>query len=143
VVAPKSICSCRPGAVSNRKPARSSAPPKGPDKTELQWIYIGFEEDDADMTALRLAQANLVAPAGYVSMEDGAVGNFIQRAIHGTERLKKTCENFFETNVPLADLVNRIALPRQGGQPPVFMRKHDGSCSMGSLIKPTARPNSG
>jgi hypothetical protein len=59
--------------------------PKGPDKTELQWTDIGFEEDDADMTALRLAQANLVGPAGYVSMEDGAVGNFIQRAIHGSE----------------------------------------------------------
>jgi phenylpropionate dioxygenase-like ring-hydroxylating dioxygenase large terminal subunit len=54
--------------------------PKGPDKTELQWIYLGFEEDDDAMTALRLAQANLVGPAGYVSMEDGAVGNFIQRA---------------------------------------------------------------
>jgi anthranilate 1,2-dioxygenase large subunit len=60
--------------------------PKGPDKTELLWTYIGFEEDDADMTALRLAQANLVGPAGYVSMEDGAVGNFIQRAIHGSEK---------------------------------------------------------
>jgi len=59
--------------------------PKGPDKTELQWTYIGFEEDDAEMTALRLAQANLVGPAGYVSMEDGAVGNFIQRAIPGSE----------------------------------------------------------
>jgi len=59
--------------------------PKGPDKTELQWTYIGFEDDDAEMTALRLAQANLVGPAGYVSMEDGAVGNFIQRAIPGSE----------------------------------------------------------
>jgi anthranilate 1,2-dioxygenase large subunit len=59
--------------------------PKGPDKTELQWTYIGFEEDGADLTELRLAQANLVGPAGYVSMEDGAVGNFIQRAIHGSE----------------------------------------------------------
>jgi phenylpropionate dioxygenase-like ring-hydroxylating dioxygenase large terminal subunit len=59
--------------------------PKGPDKTELQWIYLGFEEDDAEMTALRLAQANLSGPAGYVSMEDGAVGNFIQRAIRGSE----------------------------------------------------------
>ena len=38
-----------------------------------------------EMTDLRLAQANLVGPAGYVSMEDGAVGNFIQRAIHGSE----------------------------------------------------------
>jgi anthranilate 1,2-dioxygenase large subunit len=59
--------------------------PKGPDKTELQWTYIGFEEDDPQMIELRLAQANLVGPAGYVSMEDGAVGNFIQRAIPGSE----------------------------------------------------------
>jgi phenylpropionate dioxygenase-like ring-hydroxylating dioxygenase large terminal subunit len=59
--------------------------PKGPEKTELQWIYLGFEEDDAAMTERRLAQANLSGPAGYVSMEDGAVGNFIQRAIRGSE----------------------------------------------------------
>ena len=59
--------------------------PKGPDKTELQWTYIGFEEDEPAMTELRLAQANLVGPAGYVSMEDGADGNFIQRAIPGAE----------------------------------------------------------
>jgi phenylpropionate dioxygenase-like ring-hydroxylating dioxygenase large terminal subunit len=59
--------------------------PKGPEETELQWIYLGFEEDDALMTERRLAQANLSGPAGYVSMEDGAVGNFIQRAIRGSE----------------------------------------------------------
>ena len=59
--------------------------PKGPDKTELQWTYIGFEDDDAEMTERRLQQANLVGPAGYVSMEDGAVGGFIQRAIAGGE----------------------------------------------------------
>jgi anthranilate 1,2-dioxygenase large subunit len=59
--------------------------PKGPEKTELQWIYLGFDEDDAAMTEKRLAQANLSGPAGYVSMEDGAVGNFIQRAIRGSE----------------------------------------------------------
>jgi anthranilate 1,2-dioxygenase large subunit len=59
--------------------------PKGPDETELQWTYIGFEDDDAAMTERRLQQANLVGPAGYVSMEDGAVGGFIQRAIKGGE----------------------------------------------------------
>jgi anthranilate 1,2-dioxygenase large subunit len=59
--------------------------PKGPDKTELQWTYIGFADDDAAMTERRLQQANLVGPAGYVSMEDGAVGGFIQRAIPGAE----------------------------------------------------------
>jgi anthranilate 1,2-dioxygenase large subunit len=59
--------------------------PKGPDKTELLWTYFGFEEDDAAMTERRLQQANLVGPAGYVSMEDGAVGSFVQRAIKGGE----------------------------------------------------------
>jgi len=59
--------------------------PKGPDKTELQWIFLGFEEDDAALSELRLLQSNLVGPAGYVSMEDGAVGGFVQRAIVGSE----------------------------------------------------------
>ena len=49
------------------------------------WTYLGFEEDDAAMTERRLQQANLVGPAGYVSMEDGAVGGFVQRAIKGSE----------------------------------------------------------
>ena len=37
------------------------------------------------MTELRLLQSNLVGPAGYISMEDGAVGGFVQRAIKGSE----------------------------------------------------------
>lgn len=59
--------------------------PKGPEETELQWIYLGFEDDDDEMTEMRLLQSNLVGPAGYVSMEDGAVGGFVQRAIVGSE----------------------------------------------------------
>src|SRR4029079_19305452 len=59
--------------------------PKGPDQTELLWTYLGFEDDDDAMTERRLQQANLVGPAGYVSMEDGAVGGFVQRAIKGGE----------------------------------------------------------
>ncbi|MGH7094422.1 MAG: Rieske 2Fe-2S domain-containing protein, partial [Stellaceae bacterium] len=59
--------------------------PKGPEETELQWIYLGFEDDDPALSELRLLQSNLVGPAGYVSMEDGAVGNFVQRAIVGSE----------------------------------------------------------
>src|SRR5215472_5686226 len=66
--------------------------PKGPEETELQWIYLGFDEDDAAMTDLRLAQANLSGPAGYVSMEDGAVGSFIQRAIRGSEDARAVLE---------------------------------------------------
>jgi len=53
--------------------------PKGPDSMELHWTYFGFADDDAAMKTRRLKQSNLVGPAGYVSMEDGCVGGFVQR----------------------------------------------------------------
>jgi anthranilate 1,2-dioxygenase large subunit/terephthalate 1,2-dioxygenase oxygenase component alpha subunit len=53
--------------------------PKGPDSMELHWTYFGFADDDAAMQRRRLRQSNLVGPAGYVSMEDGCVGGFVQR----------------------------------------------------------------
>jgi len=59
--------------------------PTGVKTTDLFWTYIGFEDDDAEMIELRLKQANLAGPAGFISLEDGAVGNFVQRAIAGTE----------------------------------------------------------
>jgi anthranilate 1,2-dioxygenase large subunit len=54
--------------------------PKGVDRTELVWTVLGFEDDDADMVELRLKVNNLVGPAGLISMEDGCVGGFVQRA---------------------------------------------------------------
>jgi hypothetical protein len=59
--------------------------PRGIDRSDLVWTIIGFEDDDAGMTERRLKQANLVGPAGYISMEDGAVGGFVQRAVRGFE----------------------------------------------------------
>jgi anthranilate 1,2-dioxygenase large subunit/terephthalate 1,2-dioxygenase oxygenase component alpha subunit len=35
------------------------------------------------MTELRLKQANLIGPAGYISMEDGAATAFVQRGVQG------------------------------------------------------------
>jgi anthranilate 1,2-dioxygenase large subunit len=55
--------------------------PRGVDKTELEWIYLGFDTDDEAMTERRLCQGNLIGPAGYISMEDGCVGGFVQRAL--------------------------------------------------------------
>lgn len=60
--------------------------PKGPGKTELVWIFYGFEDDDAAMLQRRQRQSNLVGPAGYISMEDGCVGGFVQRGIAGAEQ---------------------------------------------------------
>jgi phenylpropionate dioxygenase-like ring-hydroxylating dioxygenase large terminal subunit len=57
--------------------------PKGVDRTELDWLHLGFADDDAAMTERRLRQGNLVGAAGYVSLEDGCVGGFVQRALAG------------------------------------------------------------
>jgi phenylpropionate dioxygenase-like ring-hydroxylating dioxygenase large terminal subunit len=55
--------------------------PKGIDRTELHWTLFGFADDDEAMTRRRLMQANLVGPAGYISMEDGAATGFVQRGV--------------------------------------------------------------
>lgn len=53
--------------------------PRGTDQMDLHWTYLGFTDDTPDLRALRLKQCNLVGPAGFVSMEDGCVGGFVQR----------------------------------------------------------------
>jgi len=55
--------------------------PKGVESTELNWTYIGFEDDSAELEEMRLKQSNLIGASGFVSMEDGAVGGFVQRGI--------------------------------------------------------------
>jgi phenylpropionate dioxygenase-like ring-hydroxylating dioxygenase large terminal subunit len=55
--------------------------PKGQTRTALNWTTFGFEDDTPEMKTRRLRQNNLAGPAGYVSMEDGAVGGFVQRGV--------------------------------------------------------------
>jgi anthranilate 1,2-dioxygenase large subunit/terephthalate 1,2-dioxygenase oxygenase component alpha subunit len=55
--------------------------PTGVDRTDLHWTYLGYAGDSEDMRRMRLKQSNLVGPAGFVSMEDGAIGGFVQRGI--------------------------------------------------------------
>ena len=59
--------------------------PVGTDKTVLNWTYIGFVDDSPQLRRMRLKQLNLTGPAGFISMEDGAVGGFVQRGIAGAE----------------------------------------------------------
>ena len=56
--------------------------PRGLERTELIWTAFGFDSDDAELTELRLRQANLIGPAGFISMEDGAATGFVQRAVN-------------------------------------------------------------
>ncbi|MDB5776907.1 MAG: Rieske (2Fe-2S) protein [Herbaspirillum sp.] len=55
--------------------------PKGMESTELNWTYIGFADDTPELRKMRLKQSNLIGAAGFVSMEDGAVGGFVQRGV--------------------------------------------------------------
>lgn len=66
--------------------------PKGLETTELIWTAFGFEDDSPRLTEMRLRQANLVGPAGYVSMEDGAAPGFVQRGARGAPELLSVVE---------------------------------------------------
>ena len=57
--------------------------PRGVEETELNWTYLGFADDTPELRRMRLRQSNLVGTAGFVSMEDGCVGGFVQRGIAG------------------------------------------------------------
>jgi phenylpropionate dioxygenase-like ring-hydroxylating dioxygenase large terminal subunit len=55
--------------------------PRGVDKTDLNWIYLGYADDAPELRRRRLRQLNLAGPAGFVSMEDGCIGNFVERGV--------------------------------------------------------------
>lgn len=57
--------------------------PKGPDNFELVFHFFGYTDDTPELRELRLKQANLVGPAGYISMEDTEATELVQR---GTRR---------------------------------------------------------
>jgi len=59
--------------------------PRGLTQTDLHWTYLGYADDTPEQRTMRLKQANLVGAAGFVSMEDGAVGGFVQRGIVGAD----------------------------------------------------------
>ncbi len=53
--------------------------PRGTGETDLHWTYLGYEDDSAEFRRSRLRQLNLTGPAGYVSLEDGCIGGFVER----------------------------------------------------------------
>ncbi len=57
--------------------------PTGVASTNLNWTLLGFEDDTEEQHLIRMKQSNLIGPAGFVSMEDGAIGGFVQRGIAG------------------------------------------------------------
>lgn len=57
--------------------------PCGTDRMHLKWTYLGFEDDTPEERKARLKLSNLAGPGGYVSMEDGCIGGFVQRGTKG------------------------------------------------------------
>jgi anthranilate 1,2-dioxygenase large subunit len=55
--------------------------PKGPDHFELVFHFFGYTDDNAEMRKLRIKQANLVGPAGYISMEDTEATELVQQGV--------------------------------------------------------------
>jgi anthranilate 1,2-dioxygenase large subunit len=63
--------------------------PRGIEKTDLNWTYLGFSDDTSEQRLTRLKQGNLVGPAGYISMEDGCVGENQLTEACGWEQLPR------------------------------------------------------
>ena len=59
--------------------------PRGVDKTELFWMYLGYADDTEEQTRMRVMQSNLTGAAGLVSLEDGCINEFVQRGVRGSE----------------------------------------------------------
>jgi anthranilate 1,2-dioxygenase large subunit/terephthalate 1,2-dioxygenase oxygenase component alpha subunit len=78
--------------------------PKGPDRSELHWWLLGAEDDTPEQRRMRVAQSNLVGPGGLISMEDGIVGNWVQRATKG------------DPGATLLEMGGRTVEPSQGSR---------------------------
>jgi salicylate 5-hydroxylase large subunit len=51
---------------------------KGPEAFELAWTFFGYKGEPEDMRQRRIRQANLMGPAGFVSLDDSEVIKFSQ-----------------------------------------------------------------
>jgi phenylpropionate dioxygenase-like ring-hydroxylating dioxygenase large terminal subunit len=58
--------------------------PRGVDRTELFWVFLGYETDTPEQEKMRVMQGNLTGAAGLVALEDGCINSFVQRGTVGS-----------------------------------------------------------
>ncbi len=85
--------------------------PKGPEKFELYWTYFGFDDADAEEHEDKLRLANMIGPAGFISMEDGEATRLVQQGV----RAQRGTHSFIEMGGrgPVADqdhLITEVAI---------------------------------
>lgn len=59
--------------------------PKSAGEFELIFHFFGYADDDEEIRRMRLRQANLAGPAGYISMEDTEATELVQRAVESCD----------------------------------------------------------
>ena len=80
--------------------------PKGVDRHEVFQTLFGYADDTEEQVRHRLISANLVGPAGFVSMEDGEAIELIQKATRNEPHATNVIE--MGGRGPLMDLTHRI-----------------------------------
>ena len=80
--------------------------PKGVDGVEIFQTVFGFADDTPEMTRHRLLSANLVGPAGFVSMEDGEAIEIIQKSTQNEPEAANIIE--MGGRGPITDLEHRV-----------------------------------
>jgi anthranilate 1,2-dioxygenase large subunit len=63
--------------------AMRSIVPKSPQEVEVIWTYFGYADDDEHLQRIRLKQANLLGPSGFVSMDDSELLKQMQKQVAG------------------------------------------------------------
>lgn len=58
--------------------------PRGPNAFDMYWTMFGYADDDAELRDLRMCQANLMGPAGYLGAEDNEAIAFVQEGVRRT-----------------------------------------------------------
>jgi anthranilate 1,2-dioxygenase large subunit len=59
--------------------------PKGPNSFELIFNFFGYADDNPELRLHRIKQANLVGPAGLVSMEDALATELVRFGSAGSD----------------------------------------------------------
>jgi anthranilate 1,2-dioxygenase large subunit len=85
--------------------------PKSVNSMELTWTQLGYADDDAEMDTARAKQANLIGPAGLVSVEDGEVLALLQQNIEAHPDTIQIVEmGGREVNLPSDTMLNEDLL---------------------------------
>jgi anthranilate 1,2-dioxygenase large subunit len=80
--------------------------PKGVDAHEVFQTVFAYADDDEAMIRHRLLSANLVGPAGLVSMEDGEAIEVVQKATRSAQDATAIVE--MGGRGPVRDLAHRV-----------------------------------